>query len=525
MMGSWAAGGGGWHGRAWPWPRSSPSCSDWSSRRRSSHGCGPGWWCRSSACGASISAATGLDYNLLTRRATLTGVSLSAEGHAADPVFAARRVSVEVPWAAYAGTLRLSSLVIDDGVVTLVRERGQIVNLPPSSGRPPPEVPRHLDLRGLTARNLTVNYVDRTGDIEVGVRGLNIELSEIRDRAWHQRRRHHRGRERAGPGRRAGHRQPAGEGAHRLRRQPRDPRSPDRAVPRGHGDRQRPGQPRARRHLVRPDPRGHARHGAAGRVGAAPGAGVGGGHLHRHDDRPARPQRDPAGVPRAGAGRRPGPPACRSTATSRSPSARALVERFRLVAPGPARAADRPGTIEGTAQYTFGAGAIELQAAFRDLDLDLALAFNDQEPLDIAAWEDGTVTLSRAGRDAPRRIRAAGRSSPLARRDRIALDGRWDAALQDGQLGRRPRSPLARHGAGLGHRPLARRDRPGARAAQRPAGGRGRRRWAGRARGTAVRASTCRRRSRASVGRCRPASSSAGRSMTRSCAAAPSPPR
>ena len=43
--------------------------------------------------------ATDLDYNLLTRRATLTGVSLSADGHAADPVFTARHVSVEVPWA------------------------------------------------------------------------------------------------------------------------------------------------------------------------------------------------------------------------------------------------------------------------------------------------------------------------------------------------------------------------------------------------------------------------------------------
>ena len=126
--------------------------------------------------------ATDLDYNLLTRRATLTGVALSAEGHAADPVFAARRVSVALPWAVFGGTLRLSSLVVDDGVVTLVREGGQMVNLPPPSGAPPPELPRHLDLRGLSAHNLVVNYVDRTGDIEVAVRGMNIELSEIQDR-------------------------------------------------------------------------------------------------------------------------------------------------------------------------------------------------------------------------------------------------------------------------------------------------------------------------------------------------------
>ena len=127
-------------------------------------------------------AAADLDYNLLTRTATLTGVSLATDGHADDPLFRAGRVSVQVPWAAYTGTLRLSSLVIDDGVVTLVREGGQMVNLPPSSGQPPPEVPRHLDLRGLTARNLRVDYVDRTGDIDVTVAGMDIALSEVRDR-------------------------------------------------------------------------------------------------------------------------------------------------------------------------------------------------------------------------------------------------------------------------------------------------------------------------------------------------------
>ena len=199
-------------------------------------------------------------------------------------------------------------------------------------------------------------------------------------------------------------------------------------------------------------------------MGAAPGAGVGTGTftgtmtgpLTRNEIRLAF--RAPALI----VGRATGLPLDGDVSIT---SARALVERFRLVAPGPARAADRPGTIEGTAQYTFGVAAIELQAAFRDLDLHLALAANDQEPLDIAAWEDGTVALSRADRDAPRRIRAEGRSSPLARRDRIALDGRWDVALHDGRMGRQPRSPPARHGAGLGHRPLARPDRPGARAA------------------------------------------------------------
>ncbi len=222
--------------------------------------------------------ATDLDYNLLTRRATLRGVTLSAEGHSGEPVFAARQVSVALPWAVFRGTLRLSSLVIDDGVVTLVRERGQIVNIPPSSGQPPPPVPRHLDLRGLSARNLNVNYVDRTGDIDVAVNGMQHRAVGDPRPGRRQRRRHHRGRERPRPRWRARDDQPAGAGPDGLRWQPRDPRSPHGAVPRGDGDCQRPDQPRARRHLVRSHPRGHARHGAAGRVGAAAGAGLGRRH-------------------------------------------------------------------------------------------------------------------------------------------------------------------------------------------------------------------------------------------------------
>ena len=122
--------------------------------------------------------ASALDYNLLTRRVSLSDVRLSAPGHADQPFFVARRVSAALPWAVFLGTVRLSSLEVDDGAVRLVREGGVLVNLPPPSGQPPPAVPRRLDLRGLIVRNLDVEYVDRTGDIDVTVRGLQAALTE-----------------------------------------------------------------------------------------------------------------------------------------------------------------------------------------------------------------------------------------------------------------------------------------------------------------------------------------------------------
>ena len=63
-----------------------------------------------------------------------------------------------------------------------MREGGQIVNLPPPSGQPPPEVPRHLDLRGLSAATSTSTTSIAPATSTSAVRGLNIELSEIRDR-------------------------------------------------------------------------------------------------------------------------------------------------------------------------------------------------------------------------------------------------------------------------------------------------------------------------------------------------------
>ena len=93
-------------------------------------------------------ATSGLSYNLFTGRVSLADVRLSAPGHADAPFFSAARVTAVLPWVVVRGMLRISDLEVDAGRVLLVRERGTIVNLPPSSGSPPPLVPRRLDLRG-----------------------------------------------------------------------------------------------------------------------------------------------------------------------------------------------------------------------------------------------------------------------------------------------------------------------------------------------------------------------------------------
>mgnify|MGYP003487634590 FL=1 len=115
-----------------------------------------------------------LRLNLFTRRISLDDVRLSAPGHAEAPFLTARRVQVDLPWAAFRGIVRLSMLEVEEGRVLLVREGGVIVNLPPSSGLPPPEVARRLDLRGLRVRDLDIDYQDRTGDVDVAVAACSV---------------------------------------------------------------------------------------------------------------------------------------------------------------------------------------------------------------------------------------------------------------------------------------------------------------------------------------------------------------
>ncbi|MGE0359370.1 MAG: translocation/assembly module TamB domain-containing protein [Vicinamibacterales bacterium] len=372
-----------------------------------------------------------LDYNLFTRRVEFADVRLSAPGHADAPFFAARRVAARLPWAVFRGTVRLTSLEVDDGRVLLVREGGVLVNLPPSSGLPPPDTPRRLDIRGLTLRNLQVDYVDRSGDIEVAVRGLQATLAE-----------------RDAPGV-VGAGGPLSAAAVHVRVEQRQTTSGAVA-----GEVAFDGSTAVLTRLTAPFPElTVVADGPITRVlddtafglsltgtldmarlvewapppspvaGAATFTGTMQGRMAAYEIRAE------ATAPALRIGRAAPMPLA---ATLSLTSARALVERFALTAPGPARAPGRPGTVAGRAVYTYGpTGRVELNATWRDLDMDVALAAYDREPLSIASWQDGEAVLTRAAPDAPLGLRASGRSTALARRDRIAVTGRWNVTLAD----------------------------------------------------------------------------------------------
>ena len=148
-----------------------------------------------------------------------------------------------------------------------------------------------------------------------------------------------------------------------------------------------------RRHV-----RGHACR-AARRLRASRASFRGPGAAHRPCRRPAarrRPvdhlvARGRRSLPHRRAGR---PPARR-------------IGRARLTAARPTRSARRARS--------------RCRRAFRDFDLDLALAAYDREPLVVAAWEEGTATLTRAAprrplRDDSRRAQHARSSAAAASR-------------------------------------------------------------------------------------------------------------
>jgi len=120
--------------------------------------------------------ADGLGYNLLTRRITLTGVQLAAEGHEDRPFLVANRIDVTLPWTALRGDFAINHLAIESGVVDLYRDVNGVLNLPPGSSGPTPETPRRLDIRSLTLRGLDVNYVDAARDWAVTIPRIESAL-------------------------------------------------------------------------------------------------------------------------------------------------------------------------------------------------------------------------------------------------------------------------------------------------------------------------------------------------------------
>jgi outer membrane protein assembly factor BamA/autotransporter translocation and assembly factor TamB len=374
-------------------------------------------------------ATSQLRVNLWERRVTLDDVRLSAPGHGDAPFLTARRVSAVLPWSVVRGRVQVSMLEVDDARVLLVREGGTLVNLPPSSGAPPPDVPRRFDLRGLRVRNLDIAYADRTGDVDVDVSGLTVSLDERDIRIF------------------AGASGTLAASSIRIRMTERTTTS--RAV---QGRMAFDGSAVSLQGLTAPFPEGTVV--ADGRVNRVLDATEFALTVKGTLDLAAIAAWTPPPVPVAGTGtfegdltgplggyelvarfaaerlrigRAEGLPL---TGTLSVTPSRALIDPFTIAAP-PSAVSPRRGVVEGRFAYVFGGnGPTDLTASWRDLDLDIALAAYAQDPLTFAAWQAGSLTMRRATPSAPLSMRASGASRALTRADRIAVDGTWTAVLE-----------------------------------------------------------------------------------------------
>jgi len=121
-------------------------------------------------------AAGNLSYNAITRRITLTDVRLAAEGFHDRPFLIASRIEVKLPWSVFRRRFAIDHLVIDGGIVDIVRDKHNVVNLPPGSTAPTPERAREIDIRSLTLNGLDLQYEDQFRDWGVKVPRIESEL-------------------------------------------------------------------------------------------------------------------------------------------------------------------------------------------------------------------------------------------------------------------------------------------------------------------------------------------------------------
>jgi outer membrane protein assembly factor BamA len=118
--------------------------------------------------------ADSLDYNLLTLRATLTGVSLASLETPDAPLFAADRVEVVLPSTSLLGPLSIERLRVDNARLTVIRYADGTTNLP--SGGADAGEPRPFPIRQLDVPHLTVTVTDESGDASLVLPGLAVRL-------------------------------------------------------------------------------------------------------------------------------------------------------------------------------------------------------------------------------------------------------------------------------------------------------------------------------------------------------------
>jgi outer membrane protein assembly factor BamA/autotransporter translocation and assembly factor TamB len=120
--------------------------------------------------------AGNLSYNAITRRITLTDVRLAAEGFHDRPFLVASRIEVKLPWSVYRRRFAIDHLVIDNGIVDILRDEKNIVNLPPAATTPTPEHARQLALRSLTLNGVDVQYEDKFRNWGIKVPRIESQL-------------------------------------------------------------------------------------------------------------------------------------------------------------------------------------------------------------------------------------------------------------------------------------------------------------------------------------------------------------
>jgi outer membrane protein insertion porin family len=122
-------------------------------------------------------SAADLHYNLASRRVQLDHVRLAAKGHHDNPFFTADRVTVQLPWVIFRGMLRFDEINVNNGRVTITRDRQGVSNLPPGRGRRDPTAPpRRIDARSVIVNHLDFLYHDYQRDVQIQTPGVKLDL-------------------------------------------------------------------------------------------------------------------------------------------------------------------------------------------------------------------------------------------------------------------------------------------------------------------------------------------------------------
>jgi len=94
-------------------------------------------------------------------------------------ILVAARIDVQLPWSVYRRRFAIEHLTIDLGIVNIVRDQNNVVNLPPSSTAPTPEKAREFDIRSPHRHGLDVT--DEGDEESNGARGLGAQDIEDQD--------------------------------------------------------------------------------------------------------------------------------------------------------------------------------------------------------------------------------------------------------------------------------------------------------------------------------------------------------